>query len=134
DNGCDLSGATVTQDVIVEHNAGLSAEGLTVGHDIKLAQEDFAELGGTTIGHNLTMGRGGEIHLARTTIGGSLDALAPDCVQTGRNGPDSEPGAVRIAGDLTINGTPDSDFAFDGLCSLNVGHDVTIVNRTATLG
>lgn len=134
DNGCDLSGATVTHDVIVERYAGLSAEGLNVGHDISLAQGDFAELGGTTVGHDLTMGRGGEIHLERTTIGGSLDALAPDSVQTGRNGPDSPGGPVRIAGDLTITGTPDSDFAFDGLCSLNVGHDVKIVNRTVNFG
>jgi hypothetical protein len=134
DNGCDLSGATVTQDVIVERYAGLSAEGLNVGHDIRLAQGDFAELGGTTVGHDVTMGRGGEIHLERTTIGGSLDALAPDSVQTGRNGPDSPGGPVRIAGDLTITGTPDSDFAFDGLCSLNVGHDVKIVNRTVNFG
>ena len=134
DNFCDLSGATVTYDVIVEHDAGLFAEGLTVGHDIRLAQGDFSELGGTTVGHDVTMGRGGEIHLERTTIGGSLDALAPDSVQTGGNGPDTPGGPVRIAGDLTINGTPDSDFAFDGLCSLNVGHDVRIVNRTVNFG
>jgi hypothetical protein len=134
DNGCDLSGATVTQDVIVEHDAGLSAEGLNVGHDISLAQGDFAELGGTTVGHDVTMGRGGEIHLERTTIGGSLNALAPDSVQTGGNGADTPGGPVRIADDLTITGTPDSDFAFDGLCSLNVGHDVRIVNRAVNLG
>jgi len=60
--------------------------------------------------------------------------LAPDSVQTGRNGPDSPGGPVRIAGDLTITGTPDSDFAFDGLCSLTVGHDVKIVNRTVNFG
>jgi len=134
DNFCDLSGATVTHDVIVEHDAGLFAEPLTVGRDIRLAQGDYLELGGTTVARDVNVGTGGEIHLERTTIGGSLDALAPDSVQTGRNGPDSPGGPVRIARDLTINGTPDSDFAFDGLCSLNVGHDVRIVNRTVNFG
>jgi hypothetical protein len=134
DNFCDLSGATVTHDVIVEHDAGLFAEGLTVGHDISLAKGDFSELGGTTVGQDVTVGRNGEIHLERTTIGGSLDALAPDSVQTGHNGPDTPGGSVRIGRDLTIRGTPDSDFAFDGLCSLNVGHDVRIVDRSVNFG
>lgn len=130
DNGCDLSGATVTQDVIVEHDAGLFAEGLTVGHDIRLARGDFSELGGTTVGQDVTVGPGGEIHLERTTIGGSLDALAPDSVQTGGD----SGGTVRIARDLTITGSPDEDFIFDGLCSLDVGHDVRIVDRTVNFG
>jgi hypothetical protein len=134
DNGCDLSGARVTQDVIVEHDAGLVAYGLMVGHDVRLAQGDYLELGGTTVGRDVNVGTGGEVHLERTTIGGSLDALAPDTVQTGSNGPDTAGGPVRIARDLTINGTPDSDFAFDGLCSLNVGHDVRIVDRTVNFG
>ena len=134
DNFCDLSGATVTHDVIVEHDAGLFAEGLTVGHDVGLAQESFSELGGTVVGHDVNVGRNGEIHLARTTIGRSLDALAPASVQTGQIGSDSAPGPVRIAHDLTIKGTPDSDFAFDGLCFLNVGHDVRIVDRAVNFG
>lgn len=134
DNGCDLSGATVTHDVIVEHDAGLVAYGLMVGHDVRLAQGDYLELGGTTVGRDVNVGTGGEVHLERTTIGGSLDALAPDTVQTGSNGPDTAGGPVRIARDLTIKGTPDSDFAFDGLCSLNVGHDVMIVDRTVNFG
>jgi hypothetical protein len=134
DNGCDLSGATVTRDVIVEHDAGLVAYGLMVGHDVRLAQGDYLELGGTTVGRDVNVGTGGEVHLERTTIGGSLDALAPDTVQTGSNGPDTAGGPVRIARDLTIKGTPDSDFAFDGLCSLNVGHDVRIVDRTVNFG
>lgn len=131
DNGCDLSGATVTRDVIVEHDAGLFAEGLTVGHDIRLARGDFSELGGTAVGQDVTVGPGGEIHVERTTIGGSLDALAPDSVQTGGNGPG---GTVRIARDLTITGSPDEDFIFDGLCSLDVGHDVRIIDRTVNFG
>jgi hypothetical protein len=134
DNGCDLSGATVTHDVIVEHDAGLFAEGLTVGHDIRMAQADDLELGGTTVGNDVKVGAGGNIHLERTTIGGSLDALAPDTVQTGRNGPDSPGGPVRIARDLTITGSPGGDFVFDGMCSLSVGHDVRIVDRTVNLG
>jgi len=134
DNFCDLSGATVTHDVIVEHDAGVFAEGLTVGHDIRMAQGDELELGGTTVGHDVKAGEGGNIHLERTTIGGSLDALAPDSVQTGMNGPDSPGGPVRIARDLTIHGSPDGDFIFDGMCSLIVGHDVRIVDRTVNLG
>jgi hypothetical protein len=134
DNGCDLSGATVTHDVIVEHDAGLVAYGLMVGRDVRLAQGDYLELGGTTVGRDVNVGTGGEVHLERTTIGGSLDALAPDTVQTGSNGPDTAGGPVRIARDLTIEGTPDSDFAFDGLCSLSVGHDVRIVDRTVNFG
>jgi hypothetical protein len=134
DNGCDLSGATVTHDVIVEHDAGLFAYGLTVGHDIRLAQGDYLELGGTIVGSDVSVGTGGEVHLERTTIGGSLNALAPTTVQTSRNGPDTAGGPVRIAGDLTITGTPDEDFVFDGLCSLNVGHDVRIVDRTVNFG
>src|SRR5438067_175921 len=41
---------------------------------------------------------------------------------------------VSLQGAAAGNGTPDSDFAFDGLCSLNVGHDVRIVNRTVNFG
>ena len=134
DNGCDLSGATVTHDVIVERDAGLVAYGLTVGHDIRLAQGDYLELGGTTVGQDVNLGTGGEIHLERTTIGGSLDALAPTTVQTGGNGPDTPGGPVRIGRDLTIKGTPDEDFVFDGMCSLSVGHDVRIVDRAVSLG
>lgn len=135
DNGCDLSGATVTHDVIVEHDAGLVAYGLTVGHDIRLAQGDYLELGGTTVvGRDVNVGTGGEIHLEQTTIGGSLNALAPTTVQTGSNGPDTAGGPVRIARDLTINGSPDEDFVFDGICSLTVGHDARIVDRTVNFG
>jgi len=134
DNGCDLSGATVTHDVIVEHDAGLLAYGLTVGRDIRLAYGDYLELGVTTVGRDINLGTGGEAHLERTTIGGSFDALAPTTVQTGSNGPDTAAGPVRIARDLTIKGTPDEDFVFDGLCSLNVGHDVRIVDRAVTFG
>jgi hypothetical protein len=133
DNACDLSGATVTNDVIVEHDAGLFGEGVTVGHDIRLDHDSYLELGGASVGNDVR-GTITEFHLERTTIGGSLVALKPLTVQTGHNGPDSPGGPVRIGRDLVVTGSPDEDFVFDGMCSLNIGHDARIVDRTVNFG
>jgi hypothetical protein len=135
DEGCDLSGATITRDLIIESETGAFADGLTVGRDVILAGHDGIEFGGATIGHDLKSGTAADMHLERTTIGHDLVASEPSSVQTGHNAPDSPGGPVRVGHDVTINGSPpDQDFVFDGMCSLTVGHDFTMTNRSVTLG
>jgi hypothetical protein len=135
DNGCDLSGATITHDLIVESETGAFADGLTVGHDVILAGHDGVELGGATIGHDLRSGSAAGMHLERTTIAHDLVASEPSSVQTGHNAPDSPGGPVRVGHDVAINGSPqDEEFVFDGICSLTVGHDFSMTNRAVTLG
>ena len=134
ENFCDLSGATVTNDVVVERDAGVFAEGLSVGHDVRLPEAGYLELGGTTIGNNVVAGPGGNIHLERTTIAVDLVAVEPDTVQTGGNAPDSPGGPVRIGYDVLIRGWPGEDFVFDGICDLHVGHDFRMTGRSVTLG
>jgi len=134
ENFCDLSGATVTNDVLIGREAGIFAEGLRVGHDVRLPQAGSLELGGTTIGNNVIAGSGGDIHLERTTIGVDLVAVEPGTVQMGGNAPDSPGGPVRIGYDLLIRGWPGFDFVFDGICNAHVGHDFRITGRSVTLG
>ena len=135
DNGCDLSGATITHDLFIESETGAFADGLTVGHDVILAGHDDIEFGGATIGHDLKSGSAAAMHLERTTIGHDLLASEPATVQTGHNAPDSPGGPVRVGHDVAINGSPpDEDFVFDGICSLTVGRNFTMTNRSVTLG
>jgi len=136
EHGCDLLGATVTHDVIVEDHSGVFSDGSRIGHDMVLQQEaEFEAMGGTTIGHDLMSGSGSSVHLEQTAIGGDLRAFQPSNVQTGGIGPDTPGGPVRVEHDFVIQGSPaDNDFVFDGLGQLTVGRDLTITNRSVTLG
>ena len=141
DNFCVLSGATVTHDVIIGADAGAGAgnlagePGLTVGHDVTLQDESEVDFGATVIGHDLIGTTNDSIHLERMTIRHDLLAFQPGTVQTGGIGPDTPGGPVRVDGDLVIQGTPaDNDFVFDGLGLLTVGRDLTIADRTVSLG
>lgn len=134
ENDCDLSGARITHDLIVEDGAGVFALGLSVGHDVRLAGSDDFEVGGAAVGHDVVVGAGSGLHLERATIGHDLSASAPDTVQTGKNAPASPGGPVRVGHDLRIDGTSGDEFVFDGMCGLDVGHHVRITNRAVTLG
>jgi hypothetical protein len=135
DNFCDLSGATITHDVIVEPFAGVFAEGLTVGADVVLKGEGDLDLGGAAIGHDVKTGFGASLHFERTTIGHDLSASEPQTFQTGMIAPDSPGGPVRVGHDVEITGSPAGfDFVFDGICNLTVGHDFRMTNRSVTLG
>jgi len=141
DNFCVLSGATITHDLIIGADAGAGAglssgeAGLTVGHDVTLQQESEVDFGATTIGHDLIGTTNDSLHLERTTILGDLLAFQPATVQTGQVGPDTPGGPVRVKRDLVIQGTPpDNDFVFDGLSQLTVDRDLTISDRSVTLG
>jgi hypothetical protein len=133
-NDCDLSGATVTRDVIVGPESGLFAVGLTVGHDVIVHDDSDFETGATTIGHDLIAQDGSGLHLETTTIARDLRASRPQTVQTGHNAPDSPGGPVDVGHDATIDGSPDLSFVFDGICDLHVDHDFSITNRSVTLG
>ena len=41
---------------------------------------------------------------------------------------------MNIGHDFTIDGSPDLPFVFDGSATCNVAHDLSITNRTVTLG
>jgi hypothetical protein len=141
ENFCVLSGATITHDVIIGADAGAGAgnlageAGLTVGHDVTLQHDSEVDFGATVIGHDLIGTTNDSIHLERMTIRNDLLAFQPATVQTGGIGPDTPGGPVRVGRDLAIQGTPrDNDFVFDGLSLLTVGRDLTIADRTVSLG
>jgi hypothetical protein len=140
DNFCVLSGATITHDLIIGTDAGAGAgleasePGLTVGHDVTLQHDSEVDFGATVIGHDLITTTSDSLFLERTTIDNDLVAFQPGTVQTGQVGPDTPGGAVRVEHDLVIQGTPPSEFVFDGLFRLNVGRDLQITGRSVTLG
>src|SRR5262249_11292942 len=69
ENFCDLSGATVTNDVLVGREAGIFAEGLTLGHDVRLPQAGAPRLRGPTDGNKLSGGAAGGTPPPPTTTG-----------------------------------------------------------------
>src|SRR5207244_3367561 len=137
---CDLSGATVIHDLFVGDRAGAGAgvetpEGLTVGHDVILQQDGELDFGATAIGHDVITGPNASLHLERMTVGHDLVAFEPGTVQTGKVGPDTPGGPVRVGHDLVIQGSPPgNEFVFDGICETTVGHDFRILDRSVTLG
>jgi hypothetical protein len=140
DNFCVLSGATITHDLIIGTDAGAEAglgasePGLMVGHDVTLQHDSEVDFGATVIGHNLITTTNDGLHLERTTIDNDLVAFQPATVQTGQVGPDTPGGPVRVEHDLVIQGTPPPGSEFDGLFRLTVDRDLTITDRSVTLG
>ena len=152
---CAITAATIAQDLVLEDGAGADLSQVTVGGDV-VGGEDAgagivdsriggnlslkggdggADLSGVTIGHDYLLSDGAGTHMERTTIGHDFVATQPATVQTGKNGPDSPGGAVYVGHDALISGTPaDNPFVFDGICDLNVGHDLRVTNRSVTLG
>jgi hypothetical protein len=152
---CAISNATIAQDLILQDGAGADLSQVTVGRDMLGGQDAGAGINDTTIGGNLSL-RGGEggadlagvrighdylladgagTEMERTTISHDFVASQPSTVQSGRNGPDSPGGAVNVGHDARITGSPaDNPFVFDGICDLHVGHDLSVTNRTVTLG
>jgi hypothetical protein len=80
------------------------------------------------------LGEGGEMHMELTAIGHDFSASKPVTVQTGHNSPDSPGGPVTVGHDFAIDGSPAEEFVFDGLCDLRIGRDLSVTNRTVTLG
>jgi hypothetical protein len=135
DNFCDLSGARITGNVVIDERSGVFAEGLTVGHDVILQGEGDLEIGAATIAHDVIAKFAAGMHLERTTIQHDLRASQPQTVQTGHNAPDSPGGPVRVGHDVEISGSPaDFEFVFDGICDVTVGHDFRVTDRSVTLG
>jgi hypothetical protein len=141
DNFCELSGATITHDLIVESNAGVGThDGVTVGHDAigqTNAEFDTTQL---TIGQDLITQTGASLHLGKnTTIGRDLVASQPQTVQTGDACVvECESGAVKVGRDLVVNGSPAGRFVFHDICDTTVGRDLrmtgTVVNFGFTIG
>jgi hypothetical protein len=134
DNFCELAGATITHDLIIESDAGVFAHGgVRVGHDaIEQANDAFLEATHTTVGHDVITQTGASLHLGNTTIGRDLIASKPGTVQTGEAG--GESGPVKVGRDLVISGSPSLPFVFDGICDLTVGRDLRMTARSVTLG
>jgi len=137
DNFCELSGATITHDLIVESNAAVGAhDGVTVGHDAigqTNAEFDTTQL---TIGQDLITQTGASLHLGKnTTIGRDLVASQAGTVQTGDACVvECESGPVKVGRDVSINGSPALPFVFDGICDMTVGRDFRMTGRSVTLG
>src|SRR2546429_7268716 len=118
DNFCELSGATITHDLIVESNAGVGThDGVTVGHDAIGQTNAGFDTTQLTIGQDLITQTGASLHLGKnTTIGRDLAASQPGTVQTGNACVvECESGPVKVGRDVLINGSPALPFGFDGI-------------------
>jgi hypothetical protein len=135
DAGADLDHVAIGRDLIGGQNAGGGFSDSTIGRDLSLRGGDGgADLAGVTVGRDYVLSAGAGTHMERTSIGHDFVGNAPQTVQTGRNGPDTPGGPVYVGHDLSISGTPDEPFVFDGICDMHVGHDVRLTNRSVNLG
>ncbi|HEY2373022.1 MAG TPA: hypothetical protein VGH82_10770 [Gaiellaceae bacterium] len=134
--GADLSNVTIGRDLVGGEDAGAGIFDSSIGGDLNLHGADGgADLANAEIGHDYLLSDGAGTHMERTTIGHDFDASQPSTVQTGMIGPDTPGGPVNVGHDVVIDGSPaDNPFVFDGICDLNVGHDMRVTNRTVTLG
>lgn len=134
--GADLSHVTVGRDLLGGQDAGAGIADTTIGHNLSLrGGEGGADLGGVRIGHDYLLADGAGTNMERTTIGHDLVATEPSTVQSGKTAPDSPGGPVNVGHDVAITGSPAGHpFVFDGICDLHVGHDLSVTNRTVTLG
>jgi hypothetical protein len=131
---CDVTDSTVLRDLVVHTGAGVATLDTTIGRDLLVGPDGEANVAATGIGHDLLARSTSALHLERTTIGHDLVAQEPQTVQTGRVDRDTPGGPVRVAHDVLIKGSPDLPFVFDGICALDVGHDLRIARRSVTLG
>jgi hypothetical protein len=127
---------TIGRDMTGGDDAGAGIFDSSIGDDLSLhGGEGGADLANVRIGHDYLLSDGAGTHVERTTIGHDFAASQPSTVQTGKIGPDSPGGAVDVGHDVLIDGSPAGNpFVFDGICDLNVGHDMRVTNRTVTLG
>ena len=127
---------TIGRDMIGGDDSGAGIFDSSIGGDLSLHGGDGgADLANAQIGHDYLLSDGAGTHMERTTIGHNFVASQPSTVQTGQNGPDTPGGPVNVGHDVVIDGSPaDNPFVFDGICNLNVGHDMRVTNRTVTLG
>ncbi len=156
DAGADLSGTSVGHDVRFQTDAGAGIVNSTVAHDIVAAgDESGADVSDTSVGHDMLalgedsgfdiagvkvghdvrlLGLAGGMQAERLTIGHDFFASKPGTIQTGRVGPDTPGGTVKVGHDFAIDGSPDLPFVFDGICDVDAAHDFSITNRSVTLG
>ena len=135
DNFCDLSGATITHDLIVESNAGVGAhDGVTVGDDAIGQTNSEFDATQLTIGQDLIT-TGANLFLANTTIGRDLVASQSHTVQTGTACVDEcESGPVKVGRDVAISGSPAPHAFAHDLCDTTVGHDMRVTDVTVFFG
>jgi hypothetical protein len=153
--GVDLSHVSIGRDVLLGDEAGGGFVDTTIGGDMTGGDdagagifdssiggnlslrggEGGADLANVRIGHDYMLSDGAGTHMERTTIGRDFIASQPSTVQTGKIAPDTPGGPVNVGHDVLIDGSPAGNpFVFDGICDLNVGHDMRVSNRTVTLG
>lgn len=133
-NFCDLAGATITHDLIVESNAGVGAhDGVTVGQDaIGQAQSEF-DATQLAIGRDLITTEA-SLFLANTKIGRDLIASEPNTVQTGSACVvECESGPLQVGRNVAISGSLPHAFAHD-ICDTTVGHDLRVTGVTVLFG
>lgn len=133
--GADVLDTTVGRDMRMGDEAGAGIDGSRIGRDLVSAGDGGADVAGVAVGRDVYVGSHSGMDFERTTIGHDLVAVEPQSIQTGRNGPDTPGGPVDVGHDVSISGTPaDGEFVFDGICNLHVGHDLSVENRTVSLG
>jgi hypothetical protein len=134
--GAGISDTTIARNLIGGGDAGAGISDSTIGGDVSFRGGDGgAEMAGVKIAHDYRLSDGAGAHMERTTIGHDFVATEPSSVQTGKIGPDSPGGPVNVRHNVLISGSPTgNDFVFDGICALNVGHDMRVTGRTVTLG
>jgi hypothetical protein len=141
ENGfCEVTGATITHNVIQRDFAGAEISETSVGNDIVFADFAGADISKTTIGHDIVaagtdsgagitdssighdfVGQGEEsgADILRTTIGNDMQLLGL--------GGGTHLESVTIGHDLFASKP-------HGLCNLSVGRDLRITDRTINLG
>jgi hypothetical protein len=135
--GADILQTTVGHDVVAAgEESGADITDSRIGHDfLGLGEDSGADILRSTIGHDMRLlGPRGGTHLESVTIEHDLVAVESQSIQTGHNAPDTPGGPVEVAHDVLIDGSPDLPFVFDGLCNLTVGRDLSVTNRSVTLG
>jgi hypothetical protein len=136
DNFCELSGATITHDLIVESNAGVGAhDGVTVGHDAIGQTESEFDATQLAIAQDLITQTGASLFLANTTVGRDLVASQPHTVQTGSAcAAECESGPVKVGRDVLISGSPTPHAFAHDLCDMTVGRDLRVTDVTVLFG
>jgi hypothetical protein len=136
DNFCELSGATITHDLIVESNAGVGThDGVTVGHDAIGQTNSEFDATQLTIGQDLITQTGASLFLANTTVGRDLVASQPHTVQTGSACvAECESGPVKVGRDVLISGSPTPHAFAHDLCDMTVGRDLRVTDVTVLFG
>ena len=128
---------TTGHDLSYTGEGGGNISGSTIGYDLNVGREAEDDVSQSTIGHDVTVGFNSGVGLGAVRIGHNFMASDANGVGTGCGDPTADC-HVQVGNDFVIDGSPGrpdpTNFIFNGICDLSVGHDLSITNRWVTLG